>query len=152
MHAYSKWECINTLHKCGKSECVSTAFLCNVWYIIWSTYLTFSLQKTLSYYKIWLTKAKMIILTMTIALNKIIKYGIYKEKLTYCYINGFLNRNISKKNSYFVGNKIFSGKICILNFGFSNFISVDCQKNPSNMGMEAIAKGWQINDLVERLS
>ena len=78
---------------------------------------------------------------MTIALNKIIKYGRYKEKLTYCYINGFWNRNIRKKNSCFVGNKIFSGNICILNFGFLNFISLDCQKKPRNMGMEAIAKG-----------
>ena len=32
-----------------------------------------------------------------------------------CYINGFLKWNICKKTIYIVGNKKFSGKICILN-------------------------------------
>ena len=36
------------------------------------------------------------------------------ENEIYCYINGFLKWNISKKTSYIVGNKKFSGKICIL--------------------------------------
>ena len=33
----------------------------------------------------------------------------------YCYINGFLKWNVSKKTSYVVGNKKVWGKICILN-------------------------------------
>ena len=37
------------------------------------------------------------------------------ENEIYCYINGFLKWNISKKTSYIVGNKKFFGKICILN-------------------------------------
>ena len=37
------------------------------------------------------------------------------ENKIYCYINGFLKWNISKKTSYIVGNKTFYGKICILN-------------------------------------
>ena len=37
------------------------------------------------------------------------------ENEIYCYINGFLKWNISKKTSYIVGNKKFSGKISILN-------------------------------------
>ena len=36
------------------------------------------------------------------------------ENEIYCYINGFLKWNISKKTSYIVGKKKFSGKICIL--------------------------------------
>ena len=32
-----------------------------------------------------------------------------------CYMNGFLKWNINNKASYFVGNKEFFGKICILN-------------------------------------
>ena len=32
----------------------------------------------------------------------------------YCYVNGFLKWNISKKTSYIVGNKKFFEKICIL--------------------------------------
>ena len=38
------------------------------------------------------------------------------ENEIYCYINGFLKWDIGKKTSYMVGNKKFSGKICILNF------------------------------------
>ena len=37
------------------------------------------------------------------------------ENEIYCYVNGFLKWNISKKTSYIVGNKKFTGKICILN-------------------------------------
>ena len=37
------------------------------------------------------------------------------ENEIYCYVNGFLKWNISKKTSYIIGNKKFSGKICILN-------------------------------------
>ena len=37
------------------------------------------------------------------------------ENEIYCHINGFLKWNISKKTGYVVGNKKFSGKICILN-------------------------------------
>ena len=37
------------------------------------------------------------------------------ENEIYCYINGFLNWNISKKASYIGGNKKCSGKICTLN-------------------------------------
>ena len=37
------------------------------------------------------------------------------ENEFYCYVNGFLKWNISKKTSYIVGNKKFFGKICILN-------------------------------------
>ena len=33
----------------------------------------------------------------------------------YCYINGSLKWNISKKTSYIVGNTKILGKICILN-------------------------------------
>ena len=33
----------------------------------------------------------------------------------YCYINGFLKCNISKKSSYIIGNKKFTRKICVLN-------------------------------------
>ena len=36
------------------------------------------------------------------------------ENEIYRYINGLLKWNISKKTSYIVGNKTFSGKICIL--------------------------------------
>ena len=36
------------------------------------------------------------------------------ENEIYCYINGFLKCNISKKTSYIVGNKEFFGRICIL--------------------------------------
>ena len=36
------------------------------------------------------------------------------ENEIYCYINGFLKWNTSKKPSYILGNKKFSGKICIL--------------------------------------
>ena len=35
------------------------------------------------------------------------------ENEIYCYINGFLKWNISKKTSYIIGNKKFFGKICI---------------------------------------
>ena len=38
------------------------------------------------------------------------------ENEIYCYINGFLKWNISKKTSYVIGNKKFFGKICILNW------------------------------------
>ena len=38
------------------------------------------------------------------------------ENEIYCYVNGFLKWNISKKTSYVIGNKKFFGKICILNF------------------------------------
>ena len=31
-----------------------------------------------------------------------------------CYSNGVLNWNVSKKTSYIVSNKKFTGKICIL--------------------------------------
>ena len=41
--------------------------------------------------------------------------GIMIENEIYCYINGFVKRNISKKTSYIAGNKKFTGKICILN-------------------------------------
>ena len=37
------------------------------------------------------------------------------ENEIYCYINGFLKLNICKKTSYLVGNKKFSGKMCIPN-------------------------------------
>ena len=37
------------------------------------------------------------------------------ENEIYCDVNGFLKWNISKKTSYIVGNKTFTGKICILN-------------------------------------
>ena len=37
------------------------------------------------------------------------------ENEIYCYINGFLKWNISKKTSYIVRNKNFFGKICIFN-------------------------------------
>ena len=37
------------------------------------------------------------------------------ENEIYCYVNGFLNWNISKKTSYIVRNKKYSGNICILN-------------------------------------
>ena len=37
------------------------------------------------------------------------------ENEIYCYINGFLRWNVSKKTSYIVGNMKFSGKICIIN-------------------------------------
>ena len=37
------------------------------------------------------------------------------ENEIYCYINGFLKWNISKKASYIVGNKKFTRKICVLN-------------------------------------
>ena len=36
------------------------------------------------------------------------------ENEIYCYINGFLKQNISKKISYIVGNKKFFGKIGVL--------------------------------------
>ena len=36
------------------------------------------------------------------------------ENEIYCYINGFLKWNISKKTSYIIGNKKFFRKICIL--------------------------------------
>ena len=39
------------------------------------------------------------------------------ENEIYCYINGFLMWNISKKTNYIVGNKKFSGKICTVNLG-----------------------------------
>ena len=37
------------------------------------------------------------------------------ENEIYCYVNGFLKWNISKKTSYVGGNKKRFGKICILN-------------------------------------
>ena len=37
------------------------------------------------------------------------------ENEIYYYINGFLKWNIGKKTSCIIGNKKFSGKICILN-------------------------------------
>ena len=37
------------------------------------------------------------------------------ENEIYCYVNGFLKWNISKKTSYIVGNKKFTEKIYILN-------------------------------------
>ena len=37
------------------------------------------------------------------------------ENEIYCYVNGFLKWNISKKTSYIIGHKNFTGKICILN-------------------------------------
>ena len=37
------------------------------------------------------------------------------EKEIYCYVNGFLEWNISKKTSYIVIEQEFFGKICILN-------------------------------------
>ena len=37
------------------------------------------------------------------------------ENEIYCYINGFLKLNVSKKTSYILRNKNFFGKICILN-------------------------------------
>ena len=37
------------------------------------------------------------------------------EKEIYCYVNGFVKWNISKKTSYVIGNKKFFRKICILN-------------------------------------
>ena len=46
-------------------------------------------------------------------LNLKIKIMIKNE--IYCYINDIFKWNISKKTSYIVGNKKFSGKICILN-------------------------------------
>ena len=36
------------------------------------------------------------------------------ENEIYCYINGFLKWSISKKTSYIVGNKNFSGKFAFL--------------------------------------
>ena len=36
------------------------------------------------------------------------------ENEIYCYINGFLKWNDSKRTGYIVGNKKYSGKICIL--------------------------------------
>ena len=44
-----------------------------------------------------------------------VKIRIMIENKIYCYINGFLKWNISKKTSHIVGNKTFSRKICILN-------------------------------------
>ena len=37
------------------------------------------------------------------------------ENEIYCYVNGFLKWNISKKTSYIVGNKKFTRKISVLN-------------------------------------
>ena len=37
------------------------------------------------------------------------------ENEIYSYVNDFLKWNISKKTSYIVRNKKFSGKICVLN-------------------------------------
>ena len=37
------------------------------------------------------------------------------ENKIYCHVNGFLKWNISEKTSYIVGNKKFTGKMCILN-------------------------------------
>ena len=44
-----------------------------------------------------------------------VQIRIMIENEIYCYVNGFLKWNISKKTSYIIGNKKFSGKICILN-------------------------------------
>ena len=44
-----------------------------------------------------------------------VQIRIIIENKIYCYINGFLQWNISKKTSYIVGDKEFFGKICILN-------------------------------------
>ena len=44
-----------------------------------------------------------------------VQIRIMIEKEIYCYVNGFLKWNISKKTSYVIGNKKFFGKICILN-------------------------------------
>ena len=44
-----------------------------------------------------------------------IQIRIMIENEIYCYVNGFLKWNISKKTSYVIGNKKFFGKICILN-------------------------------------
>ena len=44
-----------------------------------------------------------------------VQIRIMIENEIYCYINDFLKQNISKKTSYIIGNKKFSGKICILN-------------------------------------
>ena len=40
---------------------------------------------------------------------------IMVENEIYCYMNDFLKWNISKKTSYIVGKKKFTGKICVLN-------------------------------------
>ena len=45
-----------------------------------------------------------------------VQIRIMIENEIYCYVNGFLKWNISKKTSYVIGNKkLFFGKICILN-------------------------------------
>ena len=44
-----------------------------------------------------------------------VQIRIMIENEIYCYVNGFLKWNISKKTSYVIGNKKFFGKICILN-------------------------------------
>ena len=44
----------------------------------------------------------------------------------YCYINGFLKWNISRKTSDIVGNKLF-GKICILNLRNKKKVSLEEQ-------------------------
>ena len=41
-------------------------------------------------------------------------FRIMIENEIYCYVNGFLKWNISRKTSYVIGNKKFFGKICIL--------------------------------------
>ena len=46
-----------------------------------------------------------------------IQIRIMTENEIYCYINGLLKWNTSKKTSYIVGNKKLFGKICILNLG-----------------------------------
>ena len=44
-----------------------------------------------------------------------VQISVMIENEIYCYINGFLKWNTSKKTSHIVGNKKFFGKICILN-------------------------------------
>ena len=50
-----------------------------------------------------------------------VQIRIMIEKEIYCYVNGFLKWNISKKTSYVIGNKKVFGKICILNTPCNRF-------------------------------
>ena len=76
------------------------------------------------------------------------------ENEIYCYVNGFLKWNISKKTSYIVWNKKFFAKICILNLRNkreSIFVRViirnqRCKKITKETGKIVIKSTYRLNN------
>ena len=81
-----------------------------------------------------------------------VQIRIMTEKEIYCYINGFLKWNISKKTSYVIGHKKFFGKIGILNLRnkrkstvqrYYQILLLSCQKSINQNGYNHILTSTQ---------